>query len=146
MNYITLRKISFKSLNIFLATSNKISEFCFFYWFYDTKYRYRLVWQHVNTFTRLDNMLQVVDLQNIQNPFNGTLIERKQDTWSFLKTETFFHSQRNFPSRLVFISHAVFVSYPKPFLFMKIAIISFLCYAYWTATFSFPSFSYWQRV
>ena len=35
---------------------------------------------YINTFARLDNMLHVVDLQNIFNPFNGTLIERKQDT------------------------------------------------------------------
>ena len=99
---------------------------------------------YINTFARLDNMLHVVDLQNIFNPFNGTLIERKQDTWSFLKTRNVFRSQRNSPSRLVFISHAVFLSYPKPFLFMKGVIISFLCYAYWTATFSLPTFSYWQ--
>ena len=101
---------------------------------------------YINTIFILGNMFQDLDLQNIFNPFNGTLIERKQDTWSFLKTQNVFYTQRSSPSRLLIISHAVY-SYrihTKPFPFMKVAIISFSCYAYWTATFSFPSFSYWQ--
>ena len=59
---------------------------------------------YINTIFILGNMFQALDLQNIFNPFNGTLIERKQDTWSFLKTRNVFRSQRDSPSRLVFIS------------------------------------------
>lgn len=63
---------------------------------------------YINTIFILGNMFQALDLQNIFNPFNGTLIERKQDTWSFLKTQNVFYTQRNSPSRLLFISHAVY--------------------------------------
>ena len=35
---------------------------------------------YINTIFILGNMFQALDLQNIFNPFNGTLIERKQDT------------------------------------------------------------------
>ena len=59
---------------------------------------------YINTFARLDNMLHVVDLQNIFNPFNGTLIERKQDTWSFLKTKKRFSIHKEAPL-LVYSSH-----------------------------------------
>ena len=108
-------------------------------------YRQKRLVAYINTFARLDNMLHVVDLQNIFNPFNGTLIERKQDTWSFLKTKNvFLFTKKLFSSFTLHISCRVFISCTKPFLFMKVAIISFLCYAYWTDTFSSPSFSYWE--
>ena len=73
-------------------------------------------------------------------------IDRAQTRYLILfkNPKRFLYTKKFSFSFTFHISCRVFISYTQPFPFMKVAIISFSCYAYWTATFSFPSFSYWQ--